>query len=98
VADARYAIVSLGIGCLIDACAGMRLDVPAGQRVYALKGGVSCTTLSTAELVGQRTQAVYCRLDQPNVFTASFDGAPFDCVGSRLGCHFVVRVETTNGR
>ena len=96
--DARFAIVTLGILCLFNACAGVPLDVPAGQRVYALEGGASCTTLSAVELEGHRVQTVYCRLDQPNVFTASFDGVPFDCVGSRLGCHFVVPVETTNGR
>lgn len=95
--DARFAIVTLGIGCLPDLC-NVSQYVPAGQRVYALHGGWSCTTLSAAKVVDHHEQYVYCRLDQPNVFTATFDGAPFDCVGSRLGCHFVVQVETTNGR
>ncbi|HEV2459979.1 MAG TPA: hypothetical protein VGS80_16600 [Ktedonobacterales bacterium] len=49
-------------------------------------------------VVGYNAQYVYCRLDQPNVFTTTFDGAPFDCVGSRLGCRFVVQVETTSSR
>jgi hypothetical protein len=96
--DARYAIVTLGIRCLFDTCAEGHLYVPAGQQVYAVEGGASCTTTSFAELVSHTAGTVYCRLDQPNLFTASFDGAPFDCVGSRLGCHFVVGVETTNGR
>jgi hypothetical protein len=98
--DAHFAIVTLGIRCLRDRCDTPDASqyVPAGQRIYALEGEASCTTMSAAVIVGQRTQAVYCRLDQPNVYVTSFDGAPFDCVGSRLGCHFVVRVETTNGR
>ena len=72
--------------------------LPAGQRVYALQAGVSCTSTTPLDVVGHHEQYVYCRLDQPNVFAATFDGAPFYCVGSRLGCHFVVQVETTNGR
>jgi hypothetical protein len=95
--DARFAIVTLGIQCLRDACDGSPY-VSAGQHINALRGAWSCTTLSAAEVVGHHDQYIYCRLDQPNVFTATFDGAPFECVGSRLGCHFVVRVETTNGR
>jgi hypothetical protein len=95
--DARFAIVTLGIQCLRDACDGSWY-VPAGQHIYALGGGTSCTTTSEAEIVGHRAQYVYCRLDQPNVFTATFDGAQLDCVGSRLGCHFVLCVETTNSR
>jgi hypothetical protein len=98
--DAHFAIVTLGIRCLRDRCdePGGSQYVPAGQRVYALEGGASCTTMGAAEIVGQHPEAVYCRLDQPNVYASSFDGAPFDCVGSWLGCHFVVWVETTNGR
>jgi len=98
--DARFAIVTLGIRCLRDRCDAPDATqyVPAGQRIYALRGGWSCTTLSAAAVVGHLEQHVYCRLDQPNVFTATFDGAPFDCVGSRLGCQVVLRVETTNGR
>jgi hypothetical protein len=99
-ADALYAFVTLGIACLRDLCDApdASLYVPAGQRVYALHGGWSCTTLSGTVVVGRDKQYVYCHLDQPNVFTATFDGAPFDCVGSWLGCHFVVQVEMTNGR
>jgi hypothetical protein len=95
--DTRFAIVTLGIQCLHDACDESRY-VSAGQPIYALQAGWSCTTLSAAEVVGHQEQYVYCRLAQPNVFAATFDGAPFDCVGSQLGCHFVVQVETTNGR
>jgi hypothetical protein len=95
--DARFAIVTLGIQCLPDACDGSWY-VPAGQPLYALQAGRSCTTTTPVEVVGRRLQYVYCRLDQPNVYAATFDGAQFDCVGSRLGCHFVLRVETTNGR
>jgi hypothetical protein len=95
--DARFAVVTLGIQCLRETCDGSRY-VPAGQRVSALQAGASCTTTTPAEVVGRRVQYVYCRLDQPNVFTATFDGAQFFCVGSRLGCHFVLRVETANGR
>jgi hypothetical protein len=95
--DARFTIVTMGIRCRLDPCDATQY-VPASQRVYALRGGWSCTTLSAVEVVDHRKQYVYCRHDQPNVFTSTFDGAQFDCVGSRLGCHFVVRVETTNGR
>jgi hypothetical protein len=95
--DARFAIVTLGIKCLRDTCNGSQ-EMPAGQRIYALQAGVSCTTATSVEVVVSRLQYVYCRMDQPNVFSATFDGAPFDCVGSRLGCHFVVQVQTTNGR
>jgi hypothetical protein len=95
--DARFAIVTLGIQCLRDTCDENQY-LPAGQRVYALQAGVSCTSTASLDVVGHHEQYVYCRLDQPNMFAATFDGAPFDCVGSRLGCHFVVQVETTNGR
>jgi hypothetical protein len=98
--DARFPIVTLSIRCLRNLCATLdgSQDVPAGLHVYALQGGWSCTTLSAVEVTERDEQYVYCRLDQPNVFTATFDGAPFDCVGSRLGCRFVMQVETTNGR
>jgi hypothetical protein len=75
--------------------------ISIGQRIYALQGGQSCTTASAVEVVGNRDQNiyyVYCRLDQPSGLTPSFDGAQFDCVGSRLGCHPLLAVETTNGR
>jgi hypothetical protein len=95
--DAHFAILTLGIRCLRDLCDATQY-VPAGQRVYALQGGGSCTTMNAFMVVGYNAQYVYCRLDQPNVFTTTFDGAPFDCVGSRLGCRFVVQVETTSSR
>jgi hypothetical protein len=98
--DARFAVVTLSIRCPRDLCdtTDATQYVPAGQRVYALQGDWSCTTLSAVTLRGHTAQDVYCRLEQPNVFAATFDGAPFDCVGSWLGCHFVAGVETTNGR
>jgi len=95
--DARFAIATLDIRCLLDSCEATQY-VPAGQHVYALQAGVTCTTTSATALVGHGEQYVYCRLDQPNVFAYTFDGAQFGCVGSRFGCHNVVRVETTNGR
>jgi hypothetical protein len=95
--DARFAILSLGVHCVPDACSESR-PVPAGQHIYALQGGWSCTTLRSGEVVDHDQQVIYCRLDQPNVFNATFDGAPFDCVGARLGCHFVLAVKTTDGR
>lgn len=99
-ADARFAVVTLGIGCIRDLCdtPDATQYVPAGQRVHALHGDWSCTTLSAVTLRDHTAQDVYCRLEQPNVFASTFDGALFDCVGSWLGCHFVVGVETTNGR
>jgi hypothetical protein len=96
--DARFAIVTLGIQCLRAACDGSWYVVPAGQEIYALQAGTSCTTTTPVEVVGGGLHYVYCRLDQPNVYTSSFDGAQFLCIGSRLGCHFVLRVEMTNGR
>jgi hypothetical protein len=98
--DARFAVVTLGIGCIRDLCdtPDATKYVPAGQRVRALQGDWSCTTLSAVTLRGHTAQDVYCRLEQPNVFASTFDGAQFDCVGSWLGCHFVAGVETTNGR
>ena len=95
--DARFAIVTLGIRCRRDACDGSQY-VPAGQRINALQAGWSCTTLSIVMITDHNVEDLYCRLDQPNVFSATFDGAPFDRVGSRLGCHLVVQVQTTNGR
>jgi hypothetical protein len=95
--DARFAIVTLGIQCLRTACDGS-WNVPAGQHIYALQAGRSCTTTTSVEVVGRRLQYVYCRLDQPNIYNSNFDGAQFVCIGSRLGCHFVLKVATTDGR
>jgi hypothetical protein len=96
--DARFAIVSLGIQCMRAACSNGSWFMPAGQHIYSLQAGVSCTTATPVEVVNDRIQYVYCRLDQPDVYTSTFDGTQFACTGSRLGCHFVLRVATTNGR
>ena len=95
--DARFAIATLSIHCVLTPCDEVQ-DVAAGQRVYPLQEGVPCTTTGAVIVVGQSERFVYCRLDQPNVFAYTFDGAQIDCVGSRLGCHNVVIVDTTNGR
>jgi hypothetical protein len=95
--DARFAIATLGIHCLLSLCDAVQ-HVAAGLRVYPVRAGVSCTTTSAVTVVGQSERFVYCRLDQPNVFAYTFDGAQFDCVGAQLGCHNVVIVDTTNGR
>lgn len=94
--DARFAIVTLGIRCPSDFCEGSR-HVPAGQRIYALQEGVSCTTASAVEVAARGVAYVYCRLDQPNRFTTAFNGAEFACF-CRPGRRVVLRVETTNGR
>jgi hypothetical protein len=94
--DARFAIATLGIHCALTPC-DEEQEVAAGQHVYPRHDGVACTTISAVTIVGQSERFVYCRLDQPNVFAYAFDGAPFDCVGARLGCHNVVIVDTTNG-
>jgi hypothetical protein len=95
--DARFAIATLSVHCTLNPCDEVQ-DVAAGQRIYPWQGGVACTTTSAVVIVGHGECYVYCRLDQPNVFTYTFDGAQFDCVGSWLGCHTVVSVDTTNGR
>jgi hypothetical protein len=95
--DARFAIAVLSVHCLLNSCDEVQ-DVAAGQHIYPRQEGVPCTTVSAVAVVGRGERFVYCRLDQPNVFAYSFDGARFDCVGSLLGCHNVVIVDTTNGR
>jgi hypothetical protein len=97
VPDARFATATLSVHCFLDACAGVQPVAP-GQRIYSAQEGITCTTTSSVAVVGHRERFVYCRVEQPNVFTYSFDGAKFDCVGSRLGCHNVMMVDTTNGR
>src|SRR5262249_10104568 len=95
--NAPFAIATLRVHCMLSPCAETQY-VPAGQRVYATQGDVTCTTTNAVEVVGQRREYVYCRLDQPGTFTYTFDGSQFDCVGSWLGCHNVVEVDMTNGR
>jgi hypothetical protein len=94
--DARFAIATLSVHCFLNLCAEAQLVSP-GQRIYSMQEGVTCTTTSGIAVVGDAERFVYCRVEQPNLFTYSFDGAQFDCVGSRLGCHNVVIVDTTNG-
>jgi hypothetical protein len=95
--DAAFAVAILRVHCIQNPCAETQF-VPAGQHVYALQRGISCTTTNAIEVVGQREAYVNCRLDQPDVFTYSFNGAQFNCVGSQLGCHNVVVVDMTNDR
>jgi hypothetical protein len=94
--DAPFGIVTLGVQCILDLCEGGQY-VSSGQRIYAPQGGWSCIITNADGIVGHSERYIYCQLEQPSVFTSTFDGAQFDCVGSRLGCHFVLRVETTNG-
>jgi hypothetical protein len=95
--DARFAIASLSVHCFLDSCAGVQ-PVDSGQRIYSTHEGITCTTTSSVAVVGHSERLVYCRVEQPNVFDYSFDGAQFDCVGGWLGCHNVMVVDTTNGR
>jgi hypothetical protein len=95
--DARFAIAVLSVHCMLNPCDEVQ-NVAAGQRIYPEQDGIPCTTTSAIVIVGHGERYVYCRLDLPNVFTYTFDGAQFDCVGSWLGCHTVVIVDTTNGR
>jgi hypothetical protein len=95
--DARFAIATLSVHCFLDSCAGVQPVAP-GQRIYSSRGGITCTTTSSVAIVGHSERFVYCRVEQPKVFAYSFDGAQFDCVGSWLGCHNVMIVDTTNGR
>jgi hypothetical protein len=95
--DARFAIAALSVHCMLNPCDEVQY-VAAGQRIYPRQEGVPCTTISGIAVVGHSERYVYCRLDQPNVYTYNFDAAQFDCVGSQLGCHTVMVVDTTNGR
>jgi hypothetical protein len=95
--DAAFAIATLGVHCFFDSCVGV-LPVAPGQRIYSTRKGITCTTTGSVAVVGHSERVVYCRVEQPNVFDYSFDGAQFDCVGSWLGCHNVMIVDTTNGR
>jgi hypothetical protein len=95
--DARFAIATLTVHCFVDSCAGVQRVAP-GQRIYSTQEGITCTITSSIAVVGHSERFVYCRVEQPNVFAYSFDGAQFDCVGSWLGCHNDMIVDTTNGR
>jgi hypothetical protein len=94
--DARFAIATLGVHCLLNPCAEAQVVAP-GQRIYSTQEGVTCITTSGMAVEGHGEHFVYCRVETPNMFTYRFDGAQFDCVGSRLGCHNVMIVDTTNG-
>jgi hypothetical protein len=97
VLDARFAIATLVVHCILNPCAEAQA-LAAGLRIYPRQAGVSCTTISGIAVVSSGESSVYCRLDQPNVYTYNFDAAQFDCVGSQLGCHTVMIVDSTNGR
>jgi hypothetical protein len=97
VSDARFAIASLSVHCFLNPCDEVE-NVAAGQHIFPIQEGTPCTIIGSVVVVGHSERFVYCRLDQPNVFTETFDGAQFDCVGSWLGCHNVMVVDTTNGR
>jgi hypothetical protein len=97
VSDTRFAIAVLSVHCMLNPCHEVQY-VAAGQRIYPRQEGVPCTTISGLAVVGHGERYLYCRLDQPNVYSYNFDGAQFDCVGSQLGCHTVMIVDTTNSR
>ena len=95
--DARFAIAALSVHCILNPCDELQY-VAAGQRTYPKQEGVPCTTITEIAVVGHGEHYVYCRLDRPNVYIYNFDAAQFDCVGSRLGCHTIMIVDTTNCR
>jgi hypothetical protein len=94
--DARFAIATLSIHCFLNPCSETQVVAP-GQRIYSADG-VTCTTTSGVTVVSESERFLYCRVEKPNMFAFNFDGAHFDCIGSRLGCHDVMIVDTTNGR